>query len=204
MNIPYRALAYRFVRRTGPASYFDRLYTMSRDPFRLETSPYDVRKRERLMEVVTRRPTVMALDAGCGTGIIARMLAEHCDHVIAIDFSAQAVSRARAHNDRPERLDIRHADLTDLSLAERFDLVVCSEVLYYLEGAMLEAAVQGIRSVCQPDARFVAVLPARKEAAVMERISEHFRITEQVRFRDRWRPYSITLCEPISAMPSQS
>jgi 2-polyprenyl-3-methyl-5-hydroxy-6-metoxy-1,4-benzoquinol methylase len=36
-----------------------------------------------------------ALDVGCGTGLLARKLAEFCDEVIAIDLDHDAIWRAR-------------------------------------------------------------------------------------------------------------
>lgn len=70
--------------------------------------------------VMRWRPST-ALDAGCGTGRVARELARRGVDVVGVDVDASMVATARRLS--PD-LEWVVADLTDLHLPRRFDLVI--------------------------------------------------------------------------------
>ena len=73
---------------------FDSRYRAEPDPWRYETSDYEREKYERtLLEVP--EVAVRALEIGCSIGVFTEMLATRCREVVAIDFSATALERAR-------------------------------------------------------------------------------------------------------------
>lgn len=121
-------------RRTAsiPASYFEDLYKAHDDPWRFRTSDYERGKYEDTLAVLSRPRYGSALEVGCSIGVFTRLLASRCDRVVAIDASAVALDAARAASN----------DLPDVEFAQRaipggmpdgpFDLIVLSEVLYYL------------------------------------------------------------------------
>jgi len=91
------------------------------------------------------------LDIGCGTGDLAAALARDipCRDAVGVDFVAELVESARTEHPDIEfcvgalpRLDFP---------AESFDLVVASEVLYYLNPEQREAARGEIRRVLRGD-----------------------------------------------------
>lgn len=99
-----------------------------------------------------------ALDAGCGTGRVTRLLAERLPRgtVLAVDGSARMVAEARERlGDLGDRVRVRHADLTTLELDEPVDLVVSTATFHWIldhEGlfARLHAALRpGGRLVAQ-------------------------------------------------------
>jgi SAM-dependent methyltransferase len=94
-----------------------------------------------------------ALDAGCGSGILAVLLANHYDEVTGIDISAPMVEIAQRQRSRPN-IEYRVQDLMSFEDADGFDLVVSACVLHHL--ANLEAALQHIRSLVR--ARGTAIL----------------------------------------------
>jgi 2-polyprenyl-3-methyl-5-hydroxy-6-metoxy-1,4-benzoquinol methylase len=61
------------------------------------------------------------LDAGCGTGRVAIELARHGIEVVAVDVDASMITEARR---RAPELAWQQADLVDLALGRRFDVVV--------------------------------------------------------------------------------
>jgi 2-polyprenyl-3-methyl-5-hydroxy-6-metoxy-1,4-benzoquinol methylase len=61
------------------------------------------------------------LDAGCGTGRVAIELARHGIEVVGVDIDASMLAEARR---RAPELEWRQADLTELALGRRFDVVL--------------------------------------------------------------------------------
>ncbi|MFF8381808.1 class I SAM-dependent methyltransferase [Streptomyces sp. NPDC015661] len=89
----------------------------------------------RLRAELNGRP-LRVLDAGCGTGETTLRLALAGHLVTAVDASdgmlAVVVDRLAAHPDLEARVRLLRADVEDLDIDTRFDLVCCHGVLMYL------------------------------------------------------------------------
>ena len=137
--------------------HFENIYTHSPDPYNYETSSYERSKYERTIEVLTHRPYHRALEAGCSIGVFTAMLAPLCDELIAVDISEKAVVVAR------ERLaNFRHVRIERRTLPEEtpegpFDLIVASEILYYLPIDIVAVALQRFERVLAPGGVLLAV-----------------------------------------------
>ncbi|MGI8631061.1 MAG: class I SAM-dependent methyltransferase [Solirubrobacterales bacterium] len=72
------------------------------------------------------------LDAGCGSGRVTRLLAERLPRgkVIAVDGSAAMVAEARAT--LGPLVDVRHADLAELSLDEPVDAILSTATFHWI------------------------------------------------------------------------
>src|SRR5258708_10403387 len=57
------------------------------------------------------RPATRALDAGCGQGVLARELAQHCAEVIAIDSDGNTLAQARAASAPETRITFIESDV---------------------------------------------------------------------------------------------
>lgn len=68
------------------------------------------------------------LDAGCGTGLFSKSFAQMGFAVTGVDFSPTAVEAARLCS--PGRFQV--ADLSRMSLGQRFDVVVSIDVLFHV------------------------------------------------------------------------
>lgn len=91
------------------------------------------------------------LDAGCGEGRFARMLADRGAKVTAFDFSSRMVELAQqAEAENPLGIEYLHADMCDLSsLAdESFDLAVA--YLTLLDVRDCEKALRELARVLRP------------------------------------------------------
>jgi SAM-dependent methyltransferase len=145
------------VRERLDREYFENLYAASPDPWGFETSPYERRKYERTLDVLARRRYRRALEVGTSIGVFTAMLAPLCDELLAVDVSKKAVAAAR------ERLkSFPHVHVERLTLPEEtpegtFDLVVASEVLYYLPKDDMLAALRLFEEVLVPGGAVVAV-----------------------------------------------
>lgn len=121
--------------------YFDELYSRRDDPWRLAERWYERRKRALTLAALPDERYSRALEVGCSIGTLSAELAPRCDSLLAIDAAARAVDLAR------ERLAPHaHADVAVMSVPHEwpegeFDLVVLSEVGYYLDERALASLV---------------------------------------------------------------
>ena len=94
-----------------------------------------------------------ALDLGGGTGAIAVRLAQLGLHVTLLDYSAEMMSlsdRATRESGVSERITLKHGDaaqLTNLFSAESFDVILCHNILEYVDDprAVLRSAARTLR-----------------------------------------------------------
>jgi len=111
---------------------------------------------ERLLKL---QPGETVLEIGCGNGVFARRMAQLGAHVIATDFSAQFLERARARSaEHADRIDYRLVDATHeeeiVALGvQRFDAAVCNQAI--MDMTEIEPLMRGIRRVVKPGGRFV-------------------------------------------------
>ena len=87
----------------------------------------------------------LALDVGCGEGLLARKLAPDCDQVIALDIDPETVARASAGNQPGSRITFVESDVMKYPLADNsFDLITAVAVLHHLQ---LRPALARFRSL---------------------------------------------------------
>ncbi len=118
-----------------PDTYFDAMYAVSDDPWQLEGRWYEQRKYAITVSVLPRRRYRHAFEPGCSIGTLTELLLERCDLVTSTDVAAAALQRAdqrlRAAGQRG-RVELRRHSLEQPWPAGDFDLIVLSEVGYYL------------------------------------------------------------------------
>lgn len=141
-------------------SDFEARYQADPDPWAYDTSPYERDKYAATLDACGRRRFASALELGASIGAFTGMLAPRCDRLTTLDGAPTAVHLARerlADSASVQGIDIRlgviPADIPD----GPFDLVVASEILYYLDAAELLATFERLRAVTVPGARVVAV-----------------------------------------------
>lgn len=150
---------------TTPAPNFDRLYSGDPDPWQVATSWYEQRKISTVLASL-RRPTYrLAWDAGCGTGELTAALTARARQIVATDASHEAVSLSRTRLSSADigadtgavRVELSALPARPECLVEAPDLVIVSEVLYYLSPDDRQAAYALIDDVAAKDADLVLV-----------------------------------------------
>lgn len=123
----------------------DRLHQQEPDPWGVDSRWYERRKRALLLAALPRERFRHALEIGCSTGALTAVLAARADRVLGVDRSVAALAAAR------ERLaDTPGASVADLDIPHAwpeegpFDLVVVSEVGYFLSPQALDVLVERI------------------------------------------------------------
>jgi SAM-dependent methyltransferase len=139
-----------------PPDYFDARYAADPDPWRFATSDYERDKYAATLAALPRARYGAALEIGCSIGVLTRRLAERCATLLALDVAAAALDQARA---RCEGLPVRFA------LAQvpgewpegTFDLILLSEVVYYLDAADVGRLAERVRASLAPGGDVVLV-----------------------------------------------
>jgi SAM-dependent methyltransferase len=125
----------------GRREYFDRLYTETPDPWGFETRWYEQRKYALTMAALPDPRYRAAFEPGCSIGVLTEQLADRCDAVLATDIVPAALERAVARLAGRTHVRFELRAVPEDWPEERFDLVVLSEVAYYLPTAALELLV---------------------------------------------------------------
>src|ERR1700761_5491330 len=115
------------------AEHFKRLYHDNPDPWNLKTSAKEQQKYQATLSALGGRRFESALEAGCSIGILTRRLATHCERLLGIDFVPAAVAAARARCAPLPGVTIQQMQIPQQWPAGPFDLVLFSEVLYFLD-----------------------------------------------------------------------
>jgi SAM-dependent methyltransferase len=118
---------------------------------------YERRKYAITVAVLPRERYRSGLEPGCSTGELTRLLAARCDRLLAFDFAESGVDSARrAVSEMPHVAVERRALPADLPPGS-FDLIVVSEVLYYLSAPDLARTVDGMTACLDVGGDLVAV-----------------------------------------------
>lgn len=114
-----------------PPEYFDRMYADSDDPWRFESSEYELKKYAATLAALPRTRYENALEIGCSIGVLTAQLAPRCDALLAVDVVDLALERARRRCRAWPHVEFRKMHLPAEYPVGSFDLVVLSEVGYY-------------------------------------------------------------------------
>ncbi|MDW5597192.1 methyltransferase [Conexibacter stalactiti] len=159
---------------------FDALYRRDPDPWGYRERPYERAKYADTLRACGPGPFDAALELGGSIGEFTALLTPRCRRLRSLDASPAAVELARERlaalpagspRDRVPQRDPNphssdavggdvHALLGTIPADlphDRFDLVVASEVLYYLPQAEFDATLVALRERLAPGGRLVAV-----------------------------------------------
>ncbi len=111
--------------------HFHDLYAASDDPWQLAERSYEQRKFDITIASLPRAHYASAFEPGCSIGVLTQRLAARCDRVLATDPAAP-LDQARL------RVPDQHVSFERGSVPQdwpdgTFDLIVLSELLYYLD-----------------------------------------------------------------------
>jgi SAM-dependent methyltransferase len=112
-------------------------YRASDDPYDLEHRWYERRKRSLTVACLGREHYGRAFEPGCATGLLTLALAPRCETLLAVDVAPGAVDRARGRLADQGHVTVARIAVPDEWPDGTFDLVVLSEIGYYLEPATL-------------------------------------------------------------------
>lgn len=147
-----------------PPDHFDRLYQSNPDPWGFQTDPYEQAKYRRSVDILQDRPGSHAerrfaagLEVGCSIGVLTCMLAPLCKTLLGLDVVEQALEEARRRCAEQPWVSFRRMQIPGDWPDRRFDLIVLSEVLYFLSLDDIRRCAERVRHSLLPDARVLLV-----------------------------------------------
>ncbi|MBB4380296.1 nodulation methyltransferase NodS [Bradyrhizobium sp. SBR1B] len=122
------------------------------DPWSLDSNAFEqARYAEMLRMARLDGGASSALEVGCAAGAFTEMLAPLCERLTVLDVMPQAIERARLRTGQWSHITWVTCDVQRFSTAERFDLIVVAEVLYYLKDAFeMQAAIRNMVRMLAP------------------------------------------------------
>ncbi len=135
------------------------MYAESPDPWQLQQRWYEQRKYAITMALLPYARYRHAFEPGCSVGVLTCALAARCDHLTSLDVAGaalQATHRRLLDTGLRDRVTLLRRSLDDPWPQAAFDLVMLSEVGYYLHPATLRAVLDRELSGLRPGATVVS------------------------------------------------
>ncbi|MFL1492528.1 SAM-dependent methyltransferase [Pseudomonas antarctica] len=121
--------------------YFDQLFAGNDDPWAFRQRWYERRKRALTLAVLARPRYTSIFEPGCANGELSAELAPRCDRLVCCDTAAAAVALAKTRLLGFPHAQVQQSRLPDQWPAGAFELIVLSELCYYLDADDLHRLV---------------------------------------------------------------
>lgn len=137
--------------------YFKGMYATESDPWRFATSAYERDKYAATLAALPRARYASGLEVGCSIGVFTHQLCPRCDALIGLDVVPSVLDEARARCADCPNVRFQLAAVPGAWPDGRFDLILISEVAYYLDRADLARLVARVAGSVLPEADIVLV-----------------------------------------------
>jgi SAM-dependent methyltransferase len=135
---------------------FASVYAASDDPWGFRTYWYEARKRDILLSCLPARRYRNAYEPGCANGELAAALAPRCEQLLASDGVAAAVALARTRLAGFKHVQVAQHWIPEDWGSGVYDLIVISEMGFYLSAQALQHLVVRARGSLSADGTLVA------------------------------------------------
>lgn len=111
---------------------FEAMFQKDADPWNYAASPFEAYKRDTLLRACGERLYGRGFELACANGETTKRLARRCLNLLAVDSSQTVIAEARRRTRDLDNVELRRATLPAETPSGPFDLIVASEILYYL------------------------------------------------------------------------
>ncbi len=123
-------MAYQRICPAEDEDFFQELFDDQPDPWGY-TSAYEQTKYEQTLDMIPDQPIQNAIELGCAEGHFSVQLAPRVKQLLCTDISDTALDRAAKRCSEFDNIKFQRLDITSDPIPGKFDLMICSEVLYY-------------------------------------------------------------------------
>ncbi len=141
-------------------THFRRLYQANPDPWGFCDDPYEQAKYRHSVEVLARQTTGRfhaGLEIGCSIGVLTRMLAPLCESLLAVDIVTEPLLAASERCQDQPWVRFQEMHVPGAWPDGCFDLIVLSEVLYFLSPDDIGRLADRVRGSLLPGATVLLV-----------------------------------------------
>lgn len=136
---------------------FEARYRAEGDPWGYLTSEYEQAKYAATLAACGTGPFERALELGGSIGVFSSLLAPRCRRLDTLDAAPTAVATARKRLAPHAHAGAQLGTIPDDVPDGPYDLIVASEILYYLDNEQLDRTLARLADVLAPGGRLVAV-----------------------------------------------
>lgn len=136
---------------------FEALFRENPDPWDYAGSAFEAFKRDRLLRACGGRIHGRGFELACANGETTLRLATRCLRLLAVDASPTAVREATRRTRDLDHVVVREAVLPRDSPSGPFDLIVASEILYYLSLRDMMDLLARLKRSLAPGGRIVVL-----------------------------------------------
>ncbi|MFF2031020.1 PIG-L family deacetylase [Arthrobacter sp. NPDC058192] len=129
---------------------FDAVHRGDEDPWEYTTSWYEQRKRALTLAALPDEHYAAGLEIGCSIGTLSLELAQRCDSFLAVDASSAALAQATIRLAQVPAARTSHLTVPHEWPDGQFDLIVISEVGYYLSPDELAGLLERVEAALLP------------------------------------------------------
>jgi trans-aconitate methyltransferase len=138
-------------------AYFERMYDGADDPWGFDTRWYERRKYALTLAALPNERYARVFEPGCSFGALSERLASRCDALVASELIPAVADRARERLARFDHVQVVTAPIPEYWPEGEFDLVLLSEVLYYLNEAGARELWKHVEESTREGAHLIAV-----------------------------------------------
>ncbi len=139
------------------ASFFENLFAENPDPWNFEESEYEKAKYAATMRLIPNDIYANCFEIGCANGMLTMLLQQRCQKLLAVDASRIAVGNASKRTAQFTNVSVMEMEIPKDFPDDRFDLILLSEVGYFLNKADLELARDKMIEALLPDGHLILV-----------------------------------------------
>lgn len=136
------------------AAGFEAMFQRDPDPWDYASSRFEAHKRRVLLRACGPGRAVRGLELACANGETSRRLIRRCSRLLAVDASPTVIAEARRRVPS-RRVAFAVAHLPRETPVGPFDLIVVSELLYYLRRPDMDRLLDQLDGALAPGGRIV-------------------------------------------------
>ena len=137
--------------------YFRRMYAVDHDPWGFDRRWYERRKYALTLASLPSERYRHAFEPGCANGALTELVAPRCDRLDATELVPEVAARAADRLAGVRHVAVRCASFPAWWPDEPIDLLILSEIAYYLRPPGRAVVVDRIRELLAPGGEVVSV-----------------------------------------------
>ena len=139
------------------AEFFNKMYQQNQDPWDFENSPYEKEKYKATIDIIPNDVYENVFEIGCSNGVLSEMLIPRSKRLLAVDASDIAVKNAKLRLAKFPFVTVQEMTIPEKFPDEKFNLILLSEVGYFLNESDLIIARDKMIAALLPKGHLILV-----------------------------------------------